>query len=183
MSEFGSTNCPSPSKRKKLDDPSVKRSRAPGRGKGPLTPPKPPLLVNNATYAVEQVMSIIKEEDIYDCDEYAPVAIGESRLHDLVKVVNLRKHVKGNNEVIKELQGSVTLLTEQVALLEGKVKELDKQFSSQVDLFIAVEEEKIRLSKELEKLRGELSNAETSAIAKYSSQEYLHDLGILYVRG
>ena len=36
----------------------------------------------------------------------------------------------------------------------------------------------------MEKLRGELSNAEASAIAKYSSsQEYLHDLGIQYVRG
>ena len=42
----------------------------------------------------------------------------------------------------------------------------------------------ICLSKELEKLRGEPSNVETSAIAKYSSShEYLHDLGIQYVHG
>ena len=31
-------------------------------------------------------MSIIKEEDINDCDEYAFTAIGESGLHDLAKV-------------------------------------------------------------------------------------------------
>nr|POE53759.1 hypothetical protein CFP56_23299 [Quercus suber] len=31
-------------------------------------------------------MSIIKEEDIDDCDEYAPAAIGESGLHDLAKI-------------------------------------------------------------------------------------------------
>uniref|UniRef100_A0A7N2LHS7 Uncharacterized protein n=1 Tax=Quercus lobata TaxID=97700 RepID=A0A7N2LHS7_QUELO len=99
----------------------VERPRAPGRGKGPLTPPKPPLLINDATYIVERVMSIIKEEDIDDCDEYAPTAIGESRLHDLAK---------GNNEAIKELQGFVTLLTEKVALLEGKVKELKERCSS-----------------------------------------------------
>nr|POF05074.1 hypothetical protein CFP56_35635 [Quercus suber] len=66
---------------------SVERPRALGRGKGPLTPPKPPLLVNDATYAVEQVMSIIKDEDIDDCDEYAPVAIRESGLHDLAKTM------------------------------------------------------------------------------------------------
>lgn len=132
----------------------VERPRAPGRRKGPLTPPKPPLLVNDATYAVEQVISIIKEEDIDDCDEYDPVAIGEFGLQDLAKVfplhffilfylfldthylspayssaclsfrqwwvrmkiielrcgnyedqvINLWKHVKGYNEVIKELQ-------------------------------------------------------------------------------
>ena len=86
--------------------------------------------------------------------------------------------MKGNNEVIKELQGSVTPLTEKVALLEGKVKELEERCSSQADLFIATEEKKIHLSKELEKLRRELSNDKTSAIAKYSSQEYLHDMGI-----
>nr|POE53760.1 hypothetical protein CFP56_23300 [Quercus suber] len=32
---------------------SVEHLRALGRGNGPLTPPKPPLLVNDATYAVE----------------------------------------------------------------------------------------------------------------------------------
>ena len=36
----------------------------------------------------------------------------------------------------------------------------------------------------MEKLQGELSNAEMSIIAKYSSsQKYLNDLGIQYVRG
>ena len=70
------------------------------------------------------------------------------------------------------------------AFLEGKVKELKEWCSSQADLFVTAEEEKIRLSKELEKLRGELSNAESNAIAKCSSsQEYLNDLGIQYVRG
>ena len=67
----------------------VERPRALGRGKGPFTPPKPPLLMNDATYAMEQVMSIIKEEDINDCDEYALTTIGESRLHDLAKVFPL----------------------------------------------------------------------------------------------
>ena len=66
----------------------VECPRAPGKGKGPLTPPKPPLLVNDATYAMEQVMSIIKEEDINDCDEFTPAAIGESGLHDLAKVLS-----------------------------------------------------------------------------------------------
>uniref|UniRef100_A0A7N2R4R3 Uncharacterized protein n=1 Tax=Quercus lobata TaxID=97700 RepID=A0A7N2R4R3_QUELO len=66
---------------------SVECPRAPSRGKGPLTPPKPPLLINDATYAVEQVKSIIKEEDIDDCDKYAPTTIEESGLHDLAKVV------------------------------------------------------------------------------------------------
>ena len=95
------------------------------------------------------------------------------------QMVNLQKRVKNNNEVIKELQGFVTPLTEKVTLLEGKVKELEERCSSQANLFVAAREEKIRLSKKLEKLRGELSNAKTSAIAKYSSsQEYLHDLGI-----
>ena len=56
------------------------------REKGPFTPPKSPLLVNDATYAVKRVMSIIKEEDIDDCDKYAPIAIRESGLHDLAKV-------------------------------------------------------------------------------------------------
>ena len=42
------------------------------------------------------------------------------------QMINLRKHVKNNNEVIKELQGSVIPLTEKVALLEGKVKELEE---------------------------------------------------------
>ena len=65
---------------------SIKHPRAPGRGNGPFTPPKPPLLINDDTYAVERVMSIIKEEDINDCDEYASTAIGESGLHDLAKV-------------------------------------------------------------------------------------------------
>nr|POE97689.1 hypothetical protein CFP56_06502 [Quercus suber] len=65
---------------------SIKCLRAPGRGKGPLTAPKPPILVNDSTYDMEQVMSIIKEEDIDDCDEYAPGAIGESRLHEFVKI-------------------------------------------------------------------------------------------------
>ena len=46
------------------------------------------------------------------------------------QVVNLWKHVKGNNEVIKEMQGSVTPLTKKVTLLEGKVKELEEQCSS-----------------------------------------------------
>jgi len=64
----------------------VEHPRAPGRGKGPFTPPKPPLLLNDDIYAVERVMSIIKEEDINDCDEYAPTAFGESGLHDLAKV-------------------------------------------------------------------------------------------------
>lgn len=85
------------------------------------------------------------------------------------QMVNLQKHVKNNNEAIKELQGFVTPLTEKVALLEGKVKELEERCSSQANLFVAAGEEKIRLSKALEKLRGELSNAKTSAIAKYSS--------------
>ena len=85
------------------------------------------------------------------------------------QMVNLRKHVKNNNEAIKELQGFVTPLTEKVALLEGKVKELEERCSSQANLFVAAREEKIRLSKALEKLRGELSNAKMSAIAKYSS--------------
>nr|XP_023912936.1 uncharacterized protein LOC112024543 [Quercus suber] len=125
---------------------SVEHPRAPGRGKGPFTPPKPPLLVNDDTYAMERVISIIKE-DINDC-EYALTAIGESGLHNLAKamvriktpelrckdyedqVVNLWKCVKGNNEVIKELQGSITPLTKKGALLEGKVKELeDRCFS------------------------------------------------------
>lgn len=68
---------------------SVERLRALGRGKGPLTPPKPPLLVNDATYVMEQVMSIIKEEDIDDCDEYDPGAIRESGLYEFVKVFPL----------------------------------------------------------------------------------------------
>ena len=38
--------------------------------------------------------------------------------------------MKGNNEVIKEMQGSVTPLTKKVTLLEGKVKELEEQCSS-----------------------------------------------------
>ena len=84
-------------------------------------------------------------------------------------MINLQKRVKNNNEVIKELQGSVIPLTEKVAFLEGKVKELKKRCSSQANLFVAAEKERIHLFKELEKLRGELSNAETSAIAKYSS--------------
>nr|POF18990.1 hypothetical protein CFP56_26422 [Quercus suber] len=193
---------------------SIECPRAPGKGKGPFIPPKPPLLVNDATYAVEQVISIIKEEDINDCDEFTPIAIGESGCIILPRycpltslpffvylfsafhlfnslcafqamvrmktfelrcgdyedqMVNLWKRVKNNNEVIKELQGFVTPLTEKVAFLEGKVKEPEKQCSSQVDLFVAAKEEKIRLSKELEKLRGELRNAETSVIAKYFS--------------
>ena len=49
------------------------------------------------------------------------------------------------------------------------MKELEERCSSQANLFVATGEEKISLSKELEKLRGELSNAKTSAIAKYSS--------------
>ena len=68
---------------------SVEHPRAPGRGKGPLTPPKPPLLINDATYAVERIMSIIKEEEIDGCDKYAPTTIGESGLHDLAKVFPL----------------------------------------------------------------------------------------------
>ncbi|KAK9991530.1 hypothetical protein SO802_026515 [Lithocarpus litseifolius] len=63
--------------------------------------------------------------------------------------VNLRKCMKGNNE--------------------GRMKELEERCSSQANLFVAVEEEKIRLSKELEKLQRELSNAEKSAIAMYYS--------------
>ena len=70
----------------------VECPRAPSRGKGPLTPPKPPLLINDATYVVEQVKSIIKEEDIDDCDEYAPTTIEESGLHDLAKVFPLHLH-------------------------------------------------------------------------------------------
>lgn len=74
-------------------------------------------------------------------------------------------------------------MIEKVSLFEGKVKELEERCSSQADLFVVAEEEKIRLSKELEKLQREQSNAETSAITKYSSpHEYLHDLGIQYVR-
>ena len=38
---------------------------------------------------MEQVMSIIKEEDIDDCDEYDPGAIRESGLHEFVKVFPL----------------------------------------------------------------------------------------------
>nr|POE91132.1 hypothetical protein CFP56_14581 [Quercus suber] len=141
---------------------SVERHRVPSRGKGPFTPPKPPLLMNDATYVVEQVMSIIKEEDIDDCDEYATVAIGEFGLHDLAKSMVRMKTLE----------------------LRCKVKELDRRCSSQADLFIIAGEEKIHLSKELEKLRGELSNAESNAIAKYSSsQKYLNDLGIQYVQG
>ena len=67
---------------------STKHPRAPGREKGPLTPPKSPLLINDATYAMERVMSIIKEEDINDCDEFALTTIGESGLHDLAKVLS-----------------------------------------------------------------------------------------------
>ena len=62
------------------------------------------------------------------------------------------KRVKGNNEDIKELQGSVTPLIEKVAFLEGKVKELEERCSFQADLFIAAKEEKICLFKELGKL-------------------------------
>lgn len=60
-------------------------------------------------------------------------------------------------------------MIEKVSLFEGKVKELEERCSSQADLFVVAEEEKIRLSKELEKLQREQSNAETSAITKYSS--------------
>lgn len=42
------------------------------------------------------------------------------------QVVNLWKHLKNNNEVIKELQESVSPLTEKVATLEAKEKELEE---------------------------------------------------------
>ncbi|KAL0004893.1 hypothetical protein SO802_012454 [Lithocarpus litseifolius] len=65
---------------------SSNHPRAPGRGKGPFTPPlKPPLLVHNTFFAVKQALSIIREEDIDDCDEYALASTRESGLHDLTK--------------------------------------------------------------------------------------------------
>lgn len=64
------------------------------------------------------------------------------------------------------------------------MKELEEWCSPQANLFIFAEEEKVCLSKELRKLQGELSNAETRDVAKYSTlQEYLNDLGIQYVWG
>lgn len=67
---------------------SVDRLRVHGKGKGPFTPPKPPLLIQDASYAVEQAFSIIKEEDIDNCDEYAPGSINESELQGLIKVLS-----------------------------------------------------------------------------------------------
>ena len=78
------SNCPSSSTTRPI---SSNHPRAPGRGKGPFTPPpKPPLLVHDASFAVKQTLSIIREEDIDDCDEYAPTSIREFGLHDLAKV-------------------------------------------------------------------------------------------------
>ena len=59
---------------------SLNHLRAPSRGKGH------PLLVHDASFAVKQALSIIREEDIDDCDEYTPTSIGESGLHDLTKL-------------------------------------------------------------------------------------------------
>ena len=67
------------------------------------------------------------------------------------QLVSFKKHQKDNNEIIKELQESVSPLIEKVATQEAKVKELEEQ-CSQVDLFISAEEEKVCLSKELGKL-------------------------------
>nr|POE54690.1 hypothetical protein CFP56_25050 [Quercus suber] len=67
---------------------SSNHPRAPSREKVPFTPPpKPPLLVHDASFAMKQALSIIREEeDIDDCDEHAPASIRESRLHDFAKV-------------------------------------------------------------------------------------------------
>lgn len=177
---------------------------------------------------MEQAFSIIKKEDIDNCDEYAAGSINESELQDLIKVlsfsypspvcllfvffltnsllafqamlrmkilelrcedfedqvVDLRKHLENNIEVIKGLLEFVSPLIKKAAILETKVKELEVQCASHVDLFIFVDEEKIHLSKEPGKLREELSNAEMRVVAKYStSQEYHNDLGVHYVRG
>ena len=61
--------------------------RAPSRGKGPFTPPpKPLLLVHDTSFVEKQALSIIREEDIDDYDEYVPNSIKESGLHDFTKV-------------------------------------------------------------------------------------------------
>ena len=100
------------------------------------------------------------------------------------QLVGFKKRQKDNNKIINKLQESISPLTKKVATHEAKVKELEEQCSSQVDLFISEEGEKVRLSKKLGKLQGELSNAEMRVVAKQStSQEYLNDLGIQYVRG
>ncbi|XP_030967464.1 uncharacterized protein LOC115987987 isoform X1 [Quercus lobata] len=166
---------------------SVDRLRVHDKGKGPFTPPKPPLLVQDASYAVEQALFIIKNEDIDDCDEYATSSIIVSELHDLIKamvrmkilelrckdyedqVVALRKRLENNIEVIKGLSEFVSPLIEKVAILETKVKELEVQCASHVDLFIFPEDEKIHLSKELGKLQEELSNAKMRVVVKYST--------------
>lgn len=45
---------------------SVDHLRVHDKENGHLTPPKPPLLIQDASYAVEQALSIIKKEDIDD---------------------------------------------------------------------------------------------------------------------
>lgn len=100
------------------------------------------------------------------------------------QVVALRKRLENNIEVIKGLSEFVSPLIKKVAILETKVKELEVQCASHVDLFIFPEEEKIHLSKELGKLQEELSNAKMRVVVTYStSQEYHNDLGLYYVWG
>ena len=67
-------------------------------------------------------------------------------------MVDLRKRLENNIEVIKGLLEFVSPLIEMVAILETKVKELEVQCASHANLFIFAEEEKIHLSKELGKL-------------------------------
>ena len=52
-----------------------------------LIPLKPRLLLEDASYAMEQVSSIVKKENIGDCDEFAPTSIEEAVFHDLAKVL------------------------------------------------------------------------------------------------
>ncbi|KAK9984321.1 hypothetical protein SO802_033846 [Lithocarpus litseifolius] len=67
---------------------SSNHSRASSRGKGPLTPPpKRPLLVHDASFAMKQALSIIRKEYIDDCDVYTLASIGEFGLHDLTKAM------------------------------------------------------------------------------------------------